>query len=250
MNVEQLIEQVKEFLGFVGKRRLWIQTHDIPDPDALAAAEAFRVIARHHGVNARIVVNGLPHRRENKALIKECQVHIRTLDSLKIRNPELSAWVFIDCLPDSGNVTLHPLAPGNLFMAIDHHGNPNMALHPDTRGYFIVDPAEGATATIVGALLLAMKMPFPPRLASALSYAIITDTQDFSRGASESDLRVYNALYPGYEPEDSIASPQRLQAPSVLPHCAHIPHQHLFLPSPRMGVYREYREWRERGGDG
>jgi len=196
MNVEQTIAQEKEFLGLVGKRRLWIQTHDIPDPDALAAAEAFRIIARHHGVKARIVVNGLPHRRENKALIKECQIHIRTMDSLKIRNPELSAWVFVDCLPDSGNVTLHPLAPGNLFMAIDHHGNPNMALHPDAHSYFIVDAEEGATATIVGGLLLAMKIPFPPRLAVALSYAIITDTQDFSRGASESDLRVYNALFP------------------------------------------------------
>lgn len=196
MNVERTIEQLKEFLDCVGKRRLWIQTHDIPDPDALASAEAFRVIARHHGINARVVANGLPHRRENKALIKECQIHIRTMDSLKIRNPELSAWVFIDCVPDSGNVTLHPLAPGNLFMAIDHHGNPNMAIHPNTRGYFIIDSSQGATATMVGALLLAMKIPFPPRLASALSYAIITDTQDFSRGASESDLHVYNEIFP------------------------------------------------------
>lgn len=196
MDVGHTIGQVKEFLTLVGKRRLWIQTHDIPDPDALASAEAFRIIARHHGINARIVVNGLPHRRENKALIKECQIHVRTLDSLKIRKPELSAWVFIDCLPDSGNVTLHQLAPGDLFLAIDHHGNPNMTLHPNTRGYFIVDAAEGATATMVGSLLLAMKIPYPPRLASALSYAIITDTQDFSRGASESDLRVYSDLFP------------------------------------------------------
>ncbi|MFC1693368.1 bifunctional oligoribonuclease/PAP phosphatase NrnA [Candidatus Latescibacterota bacterium] len=176
----ELTTRISEFLQQVGKRRLWIQTHDIPDPDAIASAEAFRVLAKQFGVRARIVTNGLSHRKENKILIKECKIHLRLLDSLKIRTASRNAWVFIDCLPGGGNVTLHPLAPGDLFMVFDHHVKSGIVSKQNYHGVFVIDTSAGATATIVGKALIEMDILFPPRLASALSYAIITDTQDFS----------------------------------------------------------------------
>ncbi|MBN1293580.1 MAG: DHH family phosphoesterase [Candidatus Latescibacteria bacterium] len=188
-------EKVKKFLNLVGKRRLWIQTHDIPDPDALASAEAFRVIARHFGITARIVINGFPVRRENNALIKECKIHAHSIDAIKIRSAKRSAWVFVDCLPGGGNVTLHPLAPGDLFLAIDHHGRPDDTWKTNPKAFVVADPDVGATATMLGKLLLNLKIPVSPRLASAITYAIITDTQDFSRGASKDDLEVYGTLF-------------------------------------------------------
>ena len=36
---------IAAFLDRIKGRRLLIQTHDVPDPDALASAEAFRMIA-------------------------------------------------------------------------------------------------------------------------------------------------------------------------------------------------------------
>ena len=188
-------EKVKKFLNLVGKRRLWIQTHDIPDPDALASAEAFRIIARHFGITARIVINGFPVRRENNALLKECKIHAHSLDSIIIRSSKRSAWVFVDCLPGGGNVTLHSSAPGDLFLAVDHHGRPNDSWKNNPKAFIIADPDIGATATMLGKLLLNLKVPISPRLASAITYAIITDTQDFSRGASKADLEVYGTLF-------------------------------------------------------
>jgi len=188
--------KVSDFLHRVGRRRLWIQTHDIPDPDALASAEALRMIAREYGIRAQIVANGFPHRRENKAMIKECKIHLHPLESVKIRSASRSAWAFIDCLPGGGNVTLHQQAPGDLFLAIDHHGKPDPSIKQGAKVYIIHEPDIGATATLLGRILLKLHIQFPPRLASALSYAIITDTQDFSRGASEADLEVYSALFP------------------------------------------------------
>jgi len=193
---ETLKTQVAAFLKLVGKRRLWIQTHDVPDPDALASAEALRVIARHFGMRAQIVAKGFPHRRENKALIRECKIPLKPLESVKIQSVSRAAWAFIDCLPGGGNVTLHPHAPGNLFLAIDHHGNPGNSLKNNPGAYVITDRSAGATATMLGMLLFGLDVPFPPRLASALSYAIISDTLDFSRGASQTDLDVYAALFP------------------------------------------------------
>jgi len=193
---ETLSRKITDFLHRVGRRRLWIQTHDIPDPDALASAEAFRVVAAHFGVGAKIVCNGFPHRRENKVLIKECKIPLLPLESVRIRASSRPAWAFIDCLPGGGNVTLHPSAPGDLFFAIDHHGKPDRKLKNDSNGLVVVEPDVGATASLMGKVLLELEVPFPPRLASALSYAIITDTQDFSRGVSGVDLEVYSALFP------------------------------------------------------
>jgi nanoRNase/pAp phosphatase (c-di-AMP/oligoRNAs hydrolase) len=188
--------RIEDFLKKIGNRRLWIQTHDIPDPDALASAEALRVIARSFDIRAQIVCNGLPHRRENKAMIKECAIHLHPLDSVRIRSSARSAWAFIDCLPGGGNVTLNPNAPGDIYLAIDHHGKPGFPIRANKNAFIIYEPGLGATATLLGSALLQLEISFPPRLASAISYAIITDTQDFSRGASKTDLEIYAAMFP------------------------------------------------------
>ncbi len=196
IDIRILIGKITKFLDRAKSRRLLIQTHDIPDPDAIASAEAFRVMARHLGVDAAIVSNGLPQRRENRVLLRECMITLKPLESLKIKNPEHCAWVYIDCLPGGGNVTIHPLAPGDLFMAIDHHGRPKSALKFDPGQFLVEEPEAGATATLLGEILIEMGIPISPRLASAMSYAIISDTQDFSRGASKADLEVYAAIFP------------------------------------------------------
>jgi nanoRNase/pAp phosphatase (c-di-AMP/oligoRNAs hydrolase) len=191
-----LVRDVTRFFELVGNRRLYIQTHDIPDPDALASAEAFRLVARHFGVSARLVANGFPHRRDNKAMLSECSIHLRPLDSIKPPGKNRVAWAFMDCMPGGGNVTLLPTAPGDLLLAIDHHGAPDHTFASADNAFIINDRTIGATATLLTRLLFELEIPFPPRMASALSYAIITDTQDFSRGTTEADLKMYAALFP------------------------------------------------------
>lgn len=195
-DLNNLIRNVTEFAGLVGKRRLLVQTHDIPDPDAIASAEAFRIIAMHYGLQATLLANGLPQRMENKILLRECMISLKSLDSVVIRDPSRFAWVYIDCIPGGGNVTMHPKAPGDLYLAIDHHGHTHPTTGQPGHSFFVVEPDAGATATLLGELLIETGIPFTPRLASAISYAIISDTQDFSRGASRMDLDVYASIFP------------------------------------------------------
>jgi nanoRNase/pAp phosphatase (c-di-AMP/oligoRNAs hydrolase) len=196
INIQHLIPRISEFMNLARSRHLLVQTHDIPDPDAIASAEAFRMIAAHFGIKATLVANGLPRRRENRTLLRECMISLRPLESFAIRNPARYAWAFIDCLPGGGNVTLHPQAPGDLYIAIDHHGHPHLPQTQPSEKFLFVEPESGATATILGELLIELGIPFSPNLASAMSYAIISDTQDFSRGASKTDLEVYAAIFP------------------------------------------------------
>ncbi|MHB9029263.1 MAG: DHH family phosphoesterase, partial [Candidatus Latescibacterota bacterium] len=194
-DLQIIIQKISEFMKLVGKRHLLIQTHDIPDPDAIASAESFRIIAKHFGVKATLVANGLPQRRENRTLLRECMISLRSLDAVRIGNPSRYAWAYIDCLPGGGNVTMHPQAPGDLFIAIDHHGHAHASTKYPTE-YLIIQPDVGATATLLGETLIEMGIPIHSKLASAMSYAIISDTQDFSRGASKIDLEVYASIFP------------------------------------------------------
>jgi nanoRNase/pAp phosphatase (c-di-AMP/oligoRNAs hydrolase) len=105
-----------------------------------------------------------------------------------------SAWIFMDCVPYGGNVTMHSSSPGHYWMAVDHHYHPKEI--KDDLGCSIIEPHVGANATIMARILLDMEITLSPRLASTLSYAIISDTQDFSRDASKVDLDTYSDLFP------------------------------------------------------
>ena len=187
---------VEDFFGSIHGRRLLIQTHDVPDPDALASAEALMVAARRYGIQARIYANGFPQRRENVVFMKVCHITLYPLESLDIHHPSRYAWAFIDCLPGGGNVTMHREAPGDVFLAIDHHVTMDTSVRFSGKGYYISYPTMGSTATVLARIMFGLDIPLSPRLAAALSYAIITDTQDFSRGWSAEDLEVYSALFP------------------------------------------------------
>jgi len=189
-------DKMSDFLDRHRGRKLLIQTHDIPDPDALASAEAFRILAKSRGISARVVVNGLPHRRENLALIKECGISVKLLDALNIKKSNRYRWAYIDCFPGNRNVTLHRYAPGNDFIAIDHHAQSPKNPYLKTEGVLIAEPGAGATATILTCMLFAAEVIPSTRLASALSYAIITDTMDFSRGTTQDDLDSFKMLFP------------------------------------------------------
>jgi nanoRNase/pAp phosphatase (c-di-AMP/oligoRNAs hydrolase) len=187
--------KVDEFFDAAAGRRLVIQVHDVPDPDALASAEAFRAIASARGFHSMIVAHGFPQRRENRALIKACGIAIRSLDSIHIVTPGRYAWVYVDCLPGNGNLTLHEQAPGDLFLAIDHHAWAHRREF-EGKSIYITDSTAGATATIMTRLLIDHDIEMTSKLASALSYAIITDTMDFSRGETQADLESFGALFP------------------------------------------------------
>ena len=194
-DTDAMHRKTSDFLERSQGKQLLIQTHDIPDPDALASAEGFRVLAESFGIASSIVVNGFPQRRENLAMIRECKITFRQVGQLTIRNPENYRWVYIDCLPGNRNVTLHPTAPGHDFLAIDHHELPRSGRFKDA-GVYIIHPEAGATATIITRLLINFGVALHARLASALSYAIITDTLDFSRVTTREDLEAFEVLFP------------------------------------------------------
>ncbi len=172
----------------LSQRRLLIVLHDNPDPDALASGAALSYLARKRcGVSATIAYGGIIGRAENRAMVRELKIPARHIS--RLRPSSYGNIALVDTQPGSGNNSLPSEVPATL--VIDHH-----PLRRGVKAGFIeVKPDYGATATIMVEWLLASGVDIPANLATALSYAISSETQDLGRETSERDVHAYLAVY-------------------------------------------------------
>lgn len=170
-------------------KRLVIILHDNPDPDALASGAALSYLARKRcNVPATIAYGGIIGRAENRAMVRELRILVKPIS--RVRPSASDAVALVDTQPGSGNNSL----PGEISadIIIDHH-----PLSRGAKATFVdVRPGYGATATILVEWLLASATEIPVDLATALAYAISSETQDLGRETSERDIRAYLAVYP------------------------------------------------------
>jgi len=172
-----------------GKGKTLIIIHDNPDPDCLASAMALRhLLAMKLSRDAVIAFSGMIGRSENLAMARELEI---TLMPLSMIDPgEFSAICMLDTQPGTGNNSLP--AGCRVDIVIDHH--PMREASARCRWVDIRDD-YGVTATILYEYLLAQDVPIGTKLATALFYAIKSETQDLGREASRPDRDAYLHLF-------------------------------------------------------
>lgn len=146
-------------------------THDTPDPDAIAAGWALCALVRQQlALPVRLIGGGAVMRAENVHMVKLLQPPIELVNDYA---PEAdSAVILVDCAPEGAN---HLLGGGTVrpVAVIDHH-KPARALlrvrHRDIR------PRAAAAATIAAIYLREQAVTPSPELATALLYAVRTET--------------------------------------------------------------------------
>ncbi len=174
---------------FTGQRTLLVTTHTNPDPDALASGMALSYLAeRRYGVQATFAYEGFVWRAENRALVRELRLHLKK--GLSLSGQHFDRVAVVDAQPGAGNVNLPPGL--HCHLVIDHHAR-RRGLQVEVA---LVDREVGATATLLVELVRAAGLPFTADLATGLSYAIRSETQDLGREASPRDARAYYALLP------------------------------------------------------
>lgn len=163
--------------------------HNNPDPDAISSALALKYLVKETlGIRSQIVLAGIIGRAENQAMVKRLKIRLTPLDQINIRNYKYIALV--DTQPGFGNNSFpQELTPT---IVIDHH-----PLKPGTKGEFIdVRPHYGASATILTEYLLNNGLKPPPRICTALSFGISSETEDLGREASPADVKAFVQLFP------------------------------------------------------
>jgi nanoRNase/pAp phosphatase (c-di-AMP/oligoRNAs hydrolase) len=193
---KQRIEKMIEHLRSCD--RVWIATHDNPDPDGLASAFALRHLLRsgengEDKVPVEISTSGIIGRAENRALFNYLNVRITPMEEL---TPEEDpAVVLVDTQPKRANNSVPDWVVPRAI--IDHHqdwGTSKKVPFKDIRANY------GATSTILTEYLRASGLPLDRKMATALFYGIASETQELGRHPTRADIRAHKYLYPLIDP--------------------------------------------------
>lgn len=184
---ESKLQQLKAVLK--GHKTMLIVMQDHPDPDSIAGAVALRKLANTlEGVQCSIAHGGTVGRAENRALVKYLALNLRSIDSLDMSQFEIFAMV--DTQPGTGNNSLPDAIEPDI--VIDHH-----SCRQETRHCRFTDIRSkyGAAATILYEYLTEAEIAIDVPLATAILYAIRSDTQDLGRDAMKADITALTSLY-------------------------------------------------------
>jgi nanoRNase/pAp phosphatase (c-di-AMP/oligoRNAs hydrolase) len=174
----------------VGAGPALILTHDNPDPDALASGKAFATLLKSAwNIPSQLLYSGMVQRAENRAMLNLLTPEWEHIDVLTGLD-QYSTLVLVDTQPGAGNNRFPTTHTPDI--VIDHH-------HPirekiEMVPYFDVQPDVGATVTLVHQYLEAAGIVPDSELATAMFYALKTDTRGLSRGASSNDNATYLKL--------------------------------------------------------
>ena len=174
---------------FADADRVLIMLHNDPDPDALASALALRNVLRRTKTTAIIgAIHGVT-RPENLRMVNLLDIHVEPIAADAVREYDRVAMVDVQPHYFGGQVD-------RVDLVIDHH--------PEQPGYTAVfkdvRPDYGSTSTILTEHLRAVDVNISERTATAMLYAIKSDTLFFNRQTNRVDIEAFSYLYPLADP--------------------------------------------------
>jgi len=165
--------------------RVLIMLHNDPDPDAMASGLALRNILRRTRATAIIgAIQGVT-RPENLRMANLLDIHVEAIGPESMK--EFDRVAMVDVQPHYFGGAIDQVD-----LVIDHH--------PEQPGYAAVfkdiRADYGSTSTILTEHLRAVDVNISERTATAMLYAIKSDTLFFNRQTNRVDLEAFSYLYP------------------------------------------------------
>jgi len=160
------------------------------DPDAIASAVALKRLMWRRAAQMVVATVYQIKRPDNLQLLEALNLKMEPLAAV---NPgAFSKLVMVDSQPG------HSPKTGNLpfDVVIDHHPCSSLSPGLPVPAFVDIRPEMGATASMMVGYLKAAGIKPNQRLATALFYAIKTDTQNFVRRGQLEDMKAFRWLYP------------------------------------------------------
>lgn len=182
-------EDKNDFLNLLlQQKRIFIVTHSNPDPDTLCSALGLQfLIKKLMHKEPKILKTGKIGRAENRNLVEEVGIKFKDLSKIKFAKDDFI--ILVDTQQKSGtNPLSDKIIPDIVF---DHH---HCNCPPPKVKYFDIRPGIGATASIVLEYLEFFNIKLTKKMATALFYAIKTDTDNLSRNTTKADVDNYHKL--------------------------------------------------------
>src|SRR5215510_13222907 len=165
--------------------RVLIVLHNDPDPDAMASGLALRNVLKRTKTTAIIAAVQGVSRPENVRMMNLLDIHVEVLTPAQMK--EFDRIAMVDVQPHYFGEAID-----RVDLVIDHH--------PEQDGYTAVfkdvRPDYGSTCTILTEHLRSVDANISERTATAMLYAIKSDTLFFNRQTNRVDIEAFSYLYP------------------------------------------------------
>lgn len=179
--------KLDELVSNIKKEHVYIQTHNFPDPDAIASAYGLQRLLEIKGIKSTICYKGKIDRRNLISMVEKLHIEARNVDEIEELCSE-DEVILIDSQKGNGNT--YDII-GDEVASIDHHPT---FFEIDYR-FMDVRPDVGACSSIIAEYYYENNIPMDKVTATALMYGLKIDTADMTRGVSELDLKVFHNLY-------------------------------------------------------
>ena len=187
-------ERLLQVLG--DYQRVLVVMHDNPDPDAIASGWGVEVLIQERlNKPVRVVGGGAIVRAENRHMVDLLHPPIELVDDVAI--DEQTATILVDCGVEATNhlLTRHGIKPVAI---IDHHTNGKKSFDVP---FTDIRTDVAASATITASYLREQGIDPGPKLATAMLYAVRSETCGYETHHSALDRSILPWLTEFGEPE-------------------------------------------------
>lgn len=182
----------QQLLNSISEKKVYIQTHNFPDPDAIASAYALQQLLIPFGIQADICYKGKIDRSALSKMLESLHIDLRNVEDIKDMTIK-DEVILVDA--QKGNSNLLDI-PGDEIICIDHH--PTF----EAISYRMSDirPEVGSCASIIASYYFENHVEMSKNVATALFFGIKIDTANLTRGVSSLDLDMFYEVYKRAEP--------------------------------------------------
>ena len=179
---------VRQLIALCQNKRVYIQTHNFPDPDAIGSAYGLQRLFERYSIPTKICYDGKIDKLSTERMLELLHIEMLSADEVGPELREDDRIICVDSQKGAGNITDFV---GDEIAAIDHHPTYTQIeyRYSDIR-------KVGACSTIIAEYYKDRGLTPDPVAATALLYGIKMDTMNFTRGVTEADIRAFSFLLP------------------------------------------------------
>lgn len=178
---------------------IYIQTHNFPDPDAIASAYGLQKLLLLYGISAKLCYDGRIDKLSASKMLDVFQIEMLSSESLQ-EDMEGAYIICVDSQKNSGNITDFA---GDEVASIDHH--PTFV---EVEYQYQNIRITGACATLIAEYYYDLEREPEQDVATALLYGLKMDTLQFTRGVTDADIRMFEFLF-RYCDQEKLVSLER-----------------------------------------
>ena len=182
------MEKLNQLADLCRGHTVFIQTHNYPDPDAIASAYGLQKLLETQGIPATLCYEGRIDKLSASKMLEAFGIRMVPYDRLRASMTPQDYIICVDAQKLSGNTTDFI---GDEVACIDHHPTfvPMEYHYQDIR-------MVGACASLIAEYYVRSGNTPDRNVATALLYGIKMDTLQFTRGVTPLDIEMFGFLFP------------------------------------------------------